>query len=148
MKVLNYQKPPDNEFSPCAECGESFTNLKAGGRCWECAEQLEKESAKEEMVLDRPAALQRLGVPSRLAKVEFEEPSHPLHDYRRSDLEILNWRGDPWAVLLIGPVGTGKTCYAVELLFRPLGNRQAPDVLRNVARAVQAFKDLDCMELF
>lgn len=36
---------------------------------------------------------------------------------------------------------------AVELLFRPLGNRQAPDVLRNLDRCVQAFEDLDCMEL-
>ncbi|NKB66667.1 MAG: phosphotransferase [Candidatus Latescibacteria bacterium] len=36
---------------------------------------------------------------------------------------------------------------AVELLYRPLGNRQAPDVLRSVTRCTQAFNALDCMEL-
>lgn len=50
--------------------------------------------------------------------VPFEEPASWPRDTRRPDFDPSGWNGKPWAVGLVGEYGVGKTCFAVELLYR------------------------------
>lgn len=56
-------------------------------------------------------------MPLRYA-IGFEEPRAWPVDPRKPDASLAAWNGTPWSVHLHGPVGTGKTMLAVELLRR------------------------------
>lgn len=123
MNTLDHK---EQEFFACEGCGESYTSLFTG-LCRGCLlkrrkdlERKRREVAVERSRHDRQGTLIGAGVPSRHAKLVFQSPETWPFDPRCADLLLSEWEGNPWAALLIGPTGTGKTSLAVELLFRRL----------------------------
>lgn len=92
----------------CSDCGLGYRVapgvVNPGTKCDLC-DQLPVEP------LSRTALLRSMDVPMRLAMSDFSAP-----DPWPSGLE--EWHGSPWSVTLRGPVGSGKSMLAAELLYR------------------------------
>lgn len=90
----------------CSSCGEGYRTAPGtdpGLNCGAC----------DQPSTDKPpraSLLRSLGVPIRLAMADFHAP-----DPWPPGLE--GWNGSPWSVTLRGPVGSGKSMLAAELLY-------------------------------
>ena len=119
--VVDYATKKELVFEPCKQCGVQQTNLE-DGLCWDCENKARTEGRLDAIRDDRQGTLVACGVPKRFARIPFQEPLHSITDPRRPDIDILKaWppsTGDPWAITLGGPVGTGKTVTSCEKLFR------------------------------
>ncbi len=114
---------------PCPSCHEMLTAATepAGDRC--CVACAGANRAADLASFQQPRSTEVLasaGVPDEFRK-KFDParlpggrwPRHPKsHCAERHQVDLANWQGDPWSVLLWGDVGTGKTMLAVELLRR------------------------------
>jgi DNA replication protein DnaC len=104
----------------CPACGDEVAILGAGKplppdlRCWDCI-------MGRKATADRQARLRRAAVPEAF-RIPFESRDWPANANRQAGEECFDpdrWlAAGPWAAGLVGPSGTGKTMYAVELLAR------------------------------
>lgn len=98
--------PHDRDRDSCPQCGE---------------EEAERHRVAW-LARDRATALEECAVPPRY-RVDFARWAE------------MAWDGNPWAVVLWGGVGAGKTCHAVELLWRWLRPRHGRHATARFVRA-------------
>ena len=93
------------EEAPCISCGELGT--WDGRPCPDCREKTAASVLAERRWADWRGSLEAIGVPVAYRGVPIT---------LRLPRELQGWAGDPWAVTLLGPTGTGKTWAAIRLL--------------------------------
>ena len=69
--------------------------------------------------------MENLGVPKRY---------HAVSQELRQPAELSGWTGDPWAVTLLGPAGSGKTWIAVHVLALLWGARAGDGFVGRIYR--------------
>jgi len=91
----------------CSVCGDGYRvgpGIDPGSQCPSCDQPVVVKPSRAKL-------LRSLGVPMRLATTTFRAP-------KTWPEGIEDWIGIPWSVTLRGPVGTGKSMMAAELLHR------------------------------
>lgn len=117
----------------CEECdeGQRSPMIPEVKLCYDC-ERKDRYS--------RDDILRRAGCPVRYRRISFIEPdSWPEVRGKFKGQSLRKWTGDPWSVLFVGDVGTGKTMLATEMLYRLLRGTsrsglwaRAEDIIREV----------------
>ena len=118
--------PPPKAVEPadviCSICGEAChparAHPKAPGsselECLDCA----RDRKIEEKLRNRPMQLAGARVPS-VYRSDFNEPEGGWPQCPAvPDFDVATWRGRPWCITFAGPIGSGKSFYAAELLYR------------------------------
>jgi hypothetical protein len=95
----------------CSVCGHVFNGYESNPICPRCL----RDGSP-----DRSGRLRRAGVPRLFVEEPFVEPATWPKDGGMPAVDLAAWVGEPWSVLLLGAVGSGKTMLAVELLDRSL----------------------------
>jgi hypothetical protein len=112
------RNPPEGLHWTCAGCGERYFGVPPeDGICTGCHVRRRHERQQ----LTREQAFELAGVPARCAKPFAEPGPKGLHgawptDGRGGDSR--EWAAAGWCLLLTGNVGSGKSMFAAELLWR------------------------------
>ena len=133
MPMATFSAPPSDELRDpwsggrCIDCGRDSHLIDQDRRCYSCHERYVRKSAH---LGDLPKA-----IPERYRAALLQDCALPT--------ELIGWKGEPWAVVLQGPNGVGKSWLAARLAVHAARSERllmlwvsAADIVMGLRRAV------------